>query len=154
METNASTPSVPIEKPIWKRPWFWVVAASVMGFLFLVGIALAATLVVPSVLQRYQMAARKKVQVNILAIENALTEYALVNGGKFPESLEALVTPDANGRTFLGGSGVPKDPWGRAYEYDAPGPGSPLPRVRTLGRDGRLGGEGVDTDIDGSSDHP
>jgi general secretion pathway protein G len=43
---------------------------------------------------------------------------------------------------------VPKDPWGRAYEYSTPGPhGLPF-GIRCLGADGMEGGEGNDGDLD------
>ncbi len=42
---------------------------------------------------------------------------------------------------------VPKDPWGRPYEYQNPGP-SGLPfALRSLGADGAEGGEGNDQDV-------
>lgn len=151
MEPNATAPSVPIEKPFWKKPWFWVAAAGAMTFLFLVALGLVATLVVPRVLKKFQFASRKKAEADIHAIDSALTEYAIANGGKFPDSLVPLVTPDVNGQTFLDTRSLPKDPWGRGYEYDPPGPGSPKPRIRSLGRDGQLGGEGDDADIDNFS---
>ena len=111
-------------------------------------IGLLATLVVPNVLQRFSFAQTKKAQVDLGAIESALTEYAVANGGRYPDSLEVLVTPDVNGHTYLKGSRVPKDPWNNEYLYDPPGPGQPLPRVYSYGKDGQPGGEGDDGDLD------
>jgi general secretion pathway protein G len=43
---------------------------------------------------------------------------------------------------------VPRDPWGRDYEYRNPGP-SGLPfAIRSLGADGLEGGEGSDRDVE------
>jgi len=43
---------------------------------------------------------------------------------------------------------VPKDPWGKAYEYFTPGPhGLPF-GIRSFGADGQLGGEGNDRDLE------
>jgi len=157
MESNPSVPPLPIEgsiekaieKPIWKKTWFWLIAAGAVGCLacgFLV-LGLLATLVVPNVVQKFQFASHKKAEADIVAIRNAVTEYAVANGGKFPDSLQDLVTPDVHGRTFLDTRTLPKHPWGRAYLYDPPGPGNPQPRVLSYGKDGDPGGEGDDADI-------
>jgi general secretion pathway protein G len=111
-------------------------------------IGLLATLVVPNVLQKFAFASRKKAEADLVTIKNALTEYAVANGGKFPDSLEVLVTPDVNGHTYLDTTKIPKDPWNREYMYDPPAPGQPQPRVYSYGKDGQLGGEGDDADID------
>jgi general secretion pathway protein G len=111
-------------------------------------IGLLATLVVPNVLQKFAFASRKKAEADLVSIKNALTEYAVANGGKFPDTLEVLVTPDVNGHTYLDTTKIPKDPWGREYMYEAPGPGQPQPRVYSYGKDGQQGGEGDDADID------
>ena len=42
---------------------------------------------------------------------------------------------------------VPKDPWGREYEYQNPGPGGLPFALRSLGADGAEGGEGNDQDV-------
>jgi len=114
-------------------------------------IGLLATLVVPNVLKRFAFASKEKAKVDITSIESALKEYAITNGGKYPDSLEALVTPDVNGHTFIEGSKVPKDPWGNEYLYEPPGPGQPQPRVYSYGKDGQAGGEGDDGDFDNIS---
>jgi len=114
-------------------------------------IGLLATLVVPNVLQRFAFASRKKAEADILAIDSSLKEYAIANGGKYPDSLEALVTADVNGHTFLDQPHIPKDPWGNEYMYEPPGPGQPLPRVMSYGKDGQPGGEGDDADMDTAS---
>jgi len=43
---------------------------------------------------------------------------------------------------------VPRDPWGREYEYRAPGPGGLPFAVRSLGAAGAEGGEGNDRDVE------
>jgi general secretion pathway protein G len=110
-------------------------------------IGLLATLVVPNVLQKFFTAAQEKAKADITAIVSALNEYAIRNNGKYPESLEALVTPDPNGYRYLQAQKVPKDPWKQEYLYEPPTPGSgqPDPRVYSYGKDGQPGG---DDDID------
>lgn len=111
-------------------------------------IGLLATLVVPNVMQKFAQSQKATAKANIMAITNALNEYAINNSGRFPDSIEALVTPDVNGYTFLAQKTVPRDPWGNEYGYEAPQPGQPEPRVYTLGKDMAPGGEGENADID------
>jgi general secretion pathway protein G len=94
-----------------------------------------------------------KAKADIRAIDSASKDYAIQHGGNYPESLEALVTEDANGHAYLEGKKVPRDPWGREYKYDAPTKEHPEPRVYTYGRDGKPGGTGDDADIDNSMVH-
>jgi general secretion pathway protein G len=42
---------------------------------------------------------------------------------------------------------LPEDPWGKDYEYTAPGPSGQPYGIRSLGADGMEGGEGNDRDI-------
>jgi general secretion pathway protein G len=116
-------------------------------------IGLLATLVVPNVIRRFFQAQSTTAKANIATIMQSLTEYAINNSGKYPETLEPLVTPDANGHCYLDGYNgkLPKDPWKHEFQYEAPQPGHPSPRVFSLGKDGAPGGEGEDADID--SDH-
>ncbi len=147
MEANPSPQSLPIEIPIWKKPWFWILAAGVAGCFGLVILGLLVTFLVPDP----HYASRSKAKADIVAIRNAVTEYAVANGGKFPDSLQALVAPDVQGHTYLNATSVPKDPWGRVYVYDPPGPGNPQPVIRSYGKDGRPGGQGDDADLDSAS---
>lgn len=110
-------------------------------------LGLLATLVVPKVVSSLGRAFQGKVKADITVISNSLSEYAVVNGTRYPESLEELVTPDENGFTFLNAKSIPLDPWGNEYQYDAPIPGQPEPRVYTLGKDGQIGGEGENEDV-------
>jgi general secretion pathway protein G len=114
-------------------------------------LGLLATLVVPKVVSSLGRAFGGKVKSDITVIENALTEYAINNGNRYPESLEELVTPDENGFSYLKQKSIPLDPWGNEYQYDPPMPGQPEPRVYTLGKDGQVGGEGEDADVDNFS---
>jgi hypothetical protein len=94
---------------------------------------------------------RARVVADIGAIETALKEYAMNNAGKYPDSLEPLVTPDMNGYRYLDMESIPVDPWDRPYIYVQPSPGNPEPRILTLGADGRVGGTGDDEDLDNES---
>ena len=108
-------------------------------------IGLLATLVVPNVVRKLFVANKTKAKADITAIARAIDDYAVENNGRYPESLEVLVTPDANGFTFLNKETVPVDPWGHEFVYE-PGGGSKF-NVISYGKDGQPGGEGDDADI-------
>ena len=110
-------------------------------------IGLLATLVVPNVVDKLFVANEKVAITDIMSIKQAIDTYAIENNGRFPESLEALVTPDSSGRTYLDQETVPTDPWGNEYIYEPPAGGQKL-RILTYGADGVPGGEGKDRDID------
>jgi general secretion pathway protein G len=111
-------------------------------------IGLLATLVVPNVVRKLFVANVAKAKADIVAIAEAVTDYAVQNGGRFPDNLEALVTPDENGHSYLDQETVPKDPWGNEYYFEPPPSGSQKFRVISYGKDGAPGGEGDDADID------
>ena len=46
---------------------------------------------------------------------------------------------------------LPKDPWGRPYQYISPGSHGEID-VYSLGKDGEVGGEGIDADFGNWSD--
>jgi len=111
-------------------------------------IGLLATLVVPNVVSKLFTSQVGKAKADITTIVQALDEYAVQNGGKYPDTLEALVTPDENGHTYLRAERVPVDPWKNEYCYELPTGGRISPRVYTYGADGAPGGEGKDRDFD------
>ena len=117
-------------------------------------LALLVTLIAPSLLQELSSTHCSKVNADLFAIDRALEEFAIANGGRWPESLVALIAPDAKGNTYLDCSRLPRDPWGREYLYEPPGPGNPKPRVLTYGKDGKPGGKGDDADVDNLSISP
>ncbi|NUP97662.1 MAG: type II secretion system protein GspG [Planctomycetaceae bacterium] len=118
------------------------------SFGLLLAFFLGPMLIVPIVLDRLDFAQHKKADIDIQSLMSAVETYAVNNGGAYPESLEALVVPDANGETYLKGlRQIPLDPWGNAYVYFAPTAGSE-PRIVSYGKDGKPGGEGSDADID------
>ncbi|NUP95670.1 MAG: type II secretion system major pseudopilin GspG [Planctomycetaceae bacterium] len=114
-------------------------------------LGLLAMVVVPNVLDRLGFAQKKKAEMDIGALDSALDTYAIENGGRYPESLEILVTPDENNRTFLKNyKTVPNDPWGNPYIYEPPQGGADA-KIISYGKDGQPGGEGDDADIDSVS---
>jgi general secretion pathway protein G len=124
----------------------WIAIAGAVLVFGLVVLGILATLVVPNVLQKFNAATREKAMADVMLLDRALEEYALSNAGRYPESLEELVTPDINGHTYIEGTKLPTDPWGNAYLYDPPSSKGDRPTVYTLGKDGRRGGAFSDTD--------
>jgi general secretion pathway protein G len=114
-------------------------------------LGILAAIVAPNVIGRIDDAQTARVQQDLRGIESALKFYRLDNFS-YPTSeqgLEALVTKPAdpnirNWKKYL--DRMPKDPWGNPYQYLSPGNNGEID-IYTLGRDGRPGGEGVDTDM-------
>jgi len=111
-------------------------------------IGLLATLVVPNVVQKLFVANKAKAKADIVEIANAVNQYAIQNGGRYPDSLEALVTEDSNGFTILDRDTIPVDPWGNEYRFEPAPSGTQKFRVISYGKDGIPGGEGDDADMD------
>ena len=111
-------------------------------------IALLATFVANNALPMLFQASSSKAKTDIIAITNAIDIYTINNGGRYPDSLEVLVTPDENGNTYLKDqTTVPLDPWKNPYLYEPASSGSPY-RVISYGADGQPGGDGDNADID------
>lgn len=86
--------------------------------------------------------ARTSASVHIRrSIEPHCHEYVVRNAGQFPDSLDKLVEPDANGYSYIETRVVPLDPWKNEYVYEAPTPGSGEPRAHLVswGQDGQPG---------------
>jgi general secretion pathway protein G len=120
----------------------------------LVIIAIVAGLVAANVMGRPDEAKAVATKSNIATIKTALTMYRIDNGD-YPtteQGLKALnertSTPPLPSTFPQGGylSSPAADGWGKPYEYTNQG-GSYT--IRSLGKDGKVGGEGVDADIDG-----
>ncbi len=120
----------------------------------LVIIAVIAGLVTVNVMGRPDEAKATTTRSNISSITGALKMYRLDNGA-YPTSeqgLKALVerptAPPVPGSWAQGGylTAPPLDGWQKPYEYQSDGMSF---TIRSLGRDGKQGGEGVDADLDG-----
>lgn len=115
-------------------------------------LGLLAGLVGPKVLGQLGGAKSKTAPVQMKDLEQAAELFKL-DVGRFPtpaEGLDALVikpasAPGWNG-PYLKKGGVPKDPWGNPYHYEAPGKHGDID-IYTLGADGTPGGDGENADI-------
>ncbi len=119
-------------------------------------IAILATLVAPNVFQHVGSARETTAKSQIEMLGAALDAYRL-HVGRYPTTEEGLgalwIKPATAPATWRGPylrKSVPLDPWGNAYEYASPGEQNREGYdLRSLGRDGRRGGENEDADIVG-----
>jgi general secretion pathway protein G len=116
-------------------------------------IALVAALIVPNVIGRPDQARVTTANTDLRTIGAALKMYRLDNGD-YPTTAQGLkalaekptVSPiPSNWSTEGYLPQVPVDPWGNPYVYAAPAPGGFS--LKSLGKDGREGGEGLDADL-------
>lgn len=126
-----------------------IIVVAIMGLL--------AALVLPRLTGQI---GESKVQTTMAQIEMLATavEQYNVDVGRYPteqQGLEALLTrpqevdADAWSGPYVQKDYVPKDAWNREFEYELPEDGRFV--IRSLGADGRPGGEGVNTDLDNRS---
>lgn len=97
-------------------------------------------------------AAKSQVEIFALALDSYRIDNDLYPSGD--QNLGALRTLPTTGdapRNWRGPylrKAVPLDPWGRPYLYVAPGKENPTSYdLYSLGRDGKVGGDGEDADI-------
>lgn len=96
-------------------------------------------------------AARSQIETFALALDSYLMDC-----GRYPtqeQGLKALVEKPTIEPIPKGWDGpylskaISGDPWDRAYEYSVPGKGGMPLGIRSLGADGKEGGDGKDRDI-------
>ena len=112
-------------------------------------IALLAAMVAPQVIRYLGSARSETALVQLKNIESALELYYL-DTGKYPEQLSALVEAPASATDwhgpYLKKSNGLLDPWGKPYSYKMPGEHGSFD-LSSFGRDGVVGGEGEDKDL-------
>lgn len=115
-------------------------------------IALILGLVGPRVLGYLGESRTKTAKLQIESFGSALDLFYL-DTGHYPttsEGLDALVQRptgvDVWNGPYLKGGRVPPDPWGKPYQYRAPGEHTPY-EIMSYGSDGHEGGNGTAADI-------
>ena len=119
--------------------------------LVLVIIGLLAALVGPTIYQRIRPAKTSAAKAQIENFAGALDSY-YVDVGSYPSTQEGIAALRAkpDGASTWNGpylkKEIPKDPWGTAYVYRAPGRNGGY-EIVSYGADGREGGEGENADV-------
>ena len=114
-------------------------------------LGILAAFVVPRLMDRPDAARIAKAKSDIRAIESALSLYRLDNH-TYPttdQGLEALIDKPADAPAWKEGGymdRLPKDPWGRPYQYLNPGIHGTID-VFSYGADGTEGGEATNADV-------
>jgi len=116
----------------------------IMVVLIIIGVL--AAMVAPRFIERADEAKVEATKAQMQNIAQALKMYRLQNN-RYPDSgagLHALVSPDKGGKRYM--DNVPKDAWGNAFVYLAPGVHGDFD-ILSYGADGKSGGSGFDTDL-------
>lgn len=114
-------------------------------------LSILAAVVVPRIMDNPDKARAVKAKQDIRVLKNQLDLYRLHNF-RYPtteQGLEALVTKPADAARWQQGGyldKLPKDPWGKPYQYLSPGQHGEID-IYSLGADGQPGGEGADADL-------
>lgn len=116
----------------------------------MVMIVLLASLVGPKLFPKLGKGKQSAAKAQISMIEQALDHFRL-DVGRYPTTQEGLSALEKNpGLPKWEGSylkkGLPVDPWDRPYQYKSPGSHGEYD-LYSLGRDGKLDGEGEDADV-------
>ena len=109
----------------------------------LIIIAIMASFIVPSVINRPDEARITKVKNDIMVLEGALDLFRLDNG-RYPSNIEGLNILISEEKSYL--KRLPLDPWGSPYQYSNPGINSFID-IYSFGADQKLGGEKLNGDI-------
>lgn len=118
-------------------------------------IALIAALVGPRLFAQFDKSKVTAARVQAKSLTSAI-ETMRLDIGRYPTAAEGLnLLNAAPGEGAAGWSGpylaggVPKDPWGHDYVYEAPAQDGQPAKVLSYGSDGRPGGAGNAADIQG-----
>jgi len=115
-------------------------------------IGLLASLVAPKLFNKLSSSKQKVAKTQIHMIETALDAFKL-DVGRYPTESEGLEVLWKYQQNIKGWDGpylpkpVEKDPWGNPYIYKVPGPDGRPYELKSLGADGKDGGEGENKDI-------
>ena len=117
----------------------------------LVILGLLATVVGPQVMKRLAQGKAEIAKIQIAQLEGALGLFRF-DAGRYPSSSEGLeaLTRDAGVENWSGPylqkTTIPKDPWGRDYEYRSPGQHGDYD-LWSHGADGTSGGQDDAADV-------
>lgn len=106
-------------------------------------IGLIASLIVPNIIGRYEKSKEEIAKAQIEMLSSAIEAFKL-DVGRYPNSLDELInSSEPNWRgPYLAKKQIPKDPWGRDYQYKYPGEHGNYD-LYSLGPDGQLGEKSI-----------
>ena len=135
------------------RQWSRLAGFTLLELLVvMVIIGLLAGFVAPRYFAQVGQSQVKAARAQIDALDKALEQYR-IDVGHLPtteQGLAALNVQPSGEQNWAGPylkKEVPRDPWGNAYLYAAPGTHNNDYDLISLGKDGRPGGTGEDTDL-------
>lgn len=101
-------------------------------------IGLIASLIVPNIVGRYEKSKEEIAKAQLEMLSSAIEAFRL-DMGRYPNSLDELINsnePNWRG-PYLAKKQIPKDPWGKDYQYKHPGEHGRYD-LYSLGPDGQL----------------
>ncbi len=101
-------------------------------------IGLIASLVAPNLIGRYERSREEIAKAQVEMLSSGILSFKL-DMNRYPSSFEELVkSTDPKWRgPYLSKQTIPKDPWGRDYQYKTPGDHGPFD-LYSLGDGGKL----------------
>lgn len=115
----------------------------------LIILASLAALVTPAVMNQLEKSKQKNARIQIGMLANAARDYYL-DTNEYPKSLKDLVEDTGSNKwagPYLDPASIPNDPWGREYQYTAPGQQGRNFEIVSLGADGSPGGDKKNADV-------
>ncbi|ABV37634.1 general secretion pathway protein G [Shewanella sediminis HAW-EB3] len=110
-------------------------------------LGLLMSLVAPKMFSKVSSTQRSTAVAQMQNLETSLDTYRL-DVGSYPANLQELRSSTKRGwdGPYLP-KDVPLDPWGNPYQYESPGEGGLPYSLRSLGKDGQVGGTDDNEDI-------
>jgi len=106
-------------------------------------IGLIASLIVPNIISRYEKSQEEIAKAQIEMLSSAIEAFRL-DVGRYPNTLDELINssePKWRG-PYLAKKQIPKDPWGKDYQYKYPGEHGPYD-LYSLGPEGQFGEKSI-----------
>jgi general secretion pathway protein G len=150
MTSNATAGTRRIRSNSARRPGAWRAGGfTLIEMIAVIAlIAAIAAMVGGKIIQNQKRAQARLAETAVNALATNIEQYQS-DVGRYPESLDQLLTAPSDADGWLGPYAKAadfKDPWHHNIEYTAGGGDTPF-QVKSLGADGKPGGEGVDKDI-------
>ncbi|MCH8502467.1 MAG: type II secretion system major pseudopilin GspG [Aliidiomarina sp.] len=110
-------------------------------------VGLLASIIGPQMFGKVDSSQVRTAEAQMRMLQTSINTFRL-DVGDFPQNLQELRQSDRrgwDGPYFP--QEIPLDPWGNSYVYERPGPDGKPYILKSLGRNGQPGGEGIDAEI-------